>query len=696
MKQTKSIRNAILVCVGAMMSVCLAACGSDDPDPVDTDPKDNGDVTFAIDIPQGAGNGTYAQPVAVGKGEKLDIEISQTSSYTDPDGTVFTCEPKATISLHATLDTVVAKDLAALTKVKDGSDIRNSSAGTYPVRRQTVQTFDVGGQNIVFDLGHEIYTYTNSLSQKIEMPYVKAGEAKLGNAAATEETPQGRSAVAVSSVTVRPLATTRATEVVDSTMYEVTVRFNLDILSVNAKKDVSRTLEFAVTYVGVVETTTTLLDRVTELSYRWQTSGSATTASPFVRQPGRTMQLQMLQTSSLTDEYGNKSTATPKATVTVSVANDTVWTTSSENLKKLPDISGNLPEAQSATQRFGGDGQTVTINWNYESAGELPYYALEPAALKSVETKELGEKTVGGKEASLYEVTATFTQKATPKNAAKDAETVEVEYVVSYIGAVEITLTGVSYEPYGEWIDSHDNLALAYYAKVKRIRRYSNGREYEDIFSDYGHSAAVYASEVSGPGSEIFGLEGEFTITTYPSTLSNRTDSTITCSWKTELPKMAEFRVGEMSDFPRGEYTLGNVSTYIKSRNAEHPDLPVRFESDYPADSRPSGWYYKGFSYSHTKRLYWMLECPNCSGGYEKYLVATAACTFDNHDQCLVIDGICIDFKKLHNYNFDWKVDYTDFNEDWGEGTVATMTTTLDYLGKRFVATQIDSLYVAR
>lgn len=129
MKQTKTLRLALSFGAAAMMSVCLSACGSDDPEPAKpaTDPKENGEVSFVIDLPAGCGNGTSTSPVVMENGEEVNMAITQKSTYKDPDGTVFTCEPKATIRLSATMDTVVAKDLAALTKVKAGSEVKRTN-----------------------------------------------------------------------------------------------------------------------------------------------------------------------------------------------------------------------------------------------------------------------------------------------------------------------------------------------------------------------------------------------------------------------------------------------------------------------------------------------------------------------------------------------------------------------------------------
>ena len=100
---------------------------------------------------------------------------------------------------------------------------------------------------MVFDLSHEIYTYTNSKQKKIEMPYISVGEAKFGKG----ETVESKSVS--SPVTLRSLAMSRAS-VTDSTLYEV----NLELATVNTKESQKQTLNFDVKYLAVVENVTEL------------------------------------------------------------------------------------------------------------------------------------------------------------------------------------------------------------------------------------------------------------------------------------------------------------------------------------------------------------------------------------------------------------------------------------------------------
>lgn len=703
----KSIWSVALMTVTTAAFMCFLACSSDDPitDPMPKPNPNNGAVTFTIDLPQGIGDGSSTSPVEVKKGETLDMTIRQKSSYTDPDGTVFTCEPKATIKISAKMDTVVAKDLKELTKVKEGSDIETDKTGTSPVLNQTVQTFEIGGQNIVFDLSHEIYTYVTSTKDKIEMPYIKLNQVKFGSTGATEETLQGRSAAVVTGVTVRPLMMSRATTLRDSTMYEVNVRFSLDLESVNAKENTKKTLEFSVNYVGIVETITELADPVAELSYKWDIkSGTTSAASPFVKTKGETpMEIWMTQYSSFTDEYGNKATGEPKAKIKLSVAQDTVWAKTLDELKKFAAKEGGSSSEQAATQKFGSDIQNVDIEWSYE-VGEavladktisMPFYTLTPVTLKDVSVKEVSDGvTVAGKEATVYEVTATFSQKAVAKNVENvttETPEVELEYVVSYIGAVELTLVKVEYIPSGRWVDPHDNMVLAYYAKVERYRTYSNGKRVgPDEFFDYGHS--VQLRYVTYDLGRIYFSDGAFWSEIYPSTVTEVGDSICTLTRSIQVSKLVELSAQVTTDRITSEVKFKDWNNYRLSAPEDASlNLAKDFDNpEYPRDDRPSGWYYQLFMYSYGGRSMWK------AADNWNMQINTLTADVDFYDQFLVIDGRRIDFSKLHNLKMEGSISETAFSDSHKEGEIHKVELRASYLGKNFYSSQTDSIYVAK
>lgn len=251
------------------MTACMMGCSDNDepvvPQPPTPDP-DNGEVSFVIDNENGNGTGTTDSPAEVEKGETLNMVISQKSKYTDSDGSVFECEPKATIELFAKLDTVYVKDKNQLTSVQEKPEVTSSQSGTNPIRNAINQKFLIGEQYVNFDLAYEIYNYVNKAEETIEMPYIKVNQANFGSSNANEETPEtkARSETLQPVVTLKALPQTRAT-VSDTVLYEVNVRFNLDIESMNAKTENKQTLAFSVNYLGAVVTTTDVPDPEPEL-----------------------------------------------------------------------------------------------------------------------------------------------------------------------------------------------------------------------------------------------------------------------------------------------------------------------------------------------------------------------------------------------------------------------------------------------
>ncbi len=254
-------------CAFVTMVMCVVSCGGEDdpivPTPEPTPDPDNGEVSFVINNEGGSGSGSSSSPAEVSKGDTLNMVISQKSSYTDSDGSVFTCEPKATIELFAKMDTVYVKDKNLLTDVKN-PEVKTSQSGTSLVRNLTTQSFQIGeGQYINFDLAYEVYKHINKENQTIEMPYVKLNQARFGTSEAKEE-PTARSETPPE-ITLKPIAVQTRATVIDTTMYEVNAKFSIDIESVNAKTDNKQTLTFSVTYIGVVETATETPDPDPEL-----------------------------------------------------------------------------------------------------------------------------------------------------------------------------------------------------------------------------------------------------------------------------------------------------------------------------------------------------------------------------------------------------------------------------------------------
>ncbi len=683
------------ICIVATWVFVCISCGEDEPD-LPTPPaveNTEGEISFDINIPKGDGNetggtGTTSSPIVADKGKTVDIVIEQKSSYTDPDGTVITCEPKAEIQLFAKQDTVYAKDLKALTEVKPESDIQNSTSGTYPINTQTLQTFTIGGQEVVFDLSYEIYRISNSEQQQIEMPYIKLNPANFGNSGATESEVQGRSAV-MTGVTVRPLApATRGETITTETAYEVNVQFSMDIESVNTKSDDKKTLSFAVNYVGVVETTTELADPVSTLSYEWDVkSGSYSTSSPFVKEPKQAMELWLKQNSSYTDAYSNVATSEPKAVIKLDVSQDTVWAATVDELTNIAYLTGDIAPDVSARQQFGSDLQSITFDWSYEKPEAvlaeqnivLPYYELSPITLKEVTATEIPDALITGKQADVYEITAVFSQTMTAKELTSGSVEETIEYQVSYIGAVEVSLVSVNYRKGFEWLEAHDNMPLLSHVIVYRDRTYSNGQTYTDVFTSM-NCAIDKTSRTLGHTGELNEVLAELDngeciyYKTYPVI---HTDYTSEHSSSTGVPDIN--RVSELwfinDDCTTHEADGNNLDEY------KNTDAGVYYNEDAPVD----GWYFDDIRHRYKKRYTY---------DGQVFTLRTYSIETGFYDRFLCIDDTIIDFREWNmTREFDFRVVDLPETETRGPAKVHIMDCKARYLERDFYWCVTDTIY---
>lgn len=450
--------NAFYRIMAAMMiaGVTLASCEVQSPEPDDNGqpPVDNvepdiqagedGDMTFEIETP---GQVTVDGP--------LDMTIVQTSSYTDPDGTVYECSPKATISVAALKDTVFVTDISHLTAIGEAPAPETDRGGDSPVTHTISQEFQVGGQTVDFDLAYEVYTYVNSRKQNVEMPYVKLSPADLGSADAKDT----KGAVKLSDITVRPFAPeTRTITVTDSTAYEVTVRFNLEAETANLAETSKQTIPFEVVYVGVVTETSTYPGA--QYSYELKDGeGNSLSGTDYAVEPGSSFQLNLIQNSSYTDQNGAV-TATPEAWTRIS----SPATLSIESVDELAARAGYV----------------VIETHSDVLDGLLPYYRLGEVTLKGdVVTEEISRSEDG--KTQLYKATATYTQTAVPVNL-EDGKELEFTYAVSYLGELSVKLLDIEYDQQVIWEDAHDNIYTNSQIVVTRRAKYSDGTVEETKF----------------------------------------------------------------------------------------------------------------------------------------------------------------------------------------------------------------------
>ena len=378
----------VQICAITLMACACSGCDEDGPIDPPTPPVEvtipageDGSVEFEISNENGGNSGeSTTEPAVATTSEPLEMTISQTSSYTDPDGTVYECEPKAEIVIKANLDTVFVKDIKSLTVVSDDVNVTTSKDGENPVTHTTKQSFDIGGQKVEFDLAYEVYTYVNSQKQNIEMPYIKLNDANFGSAESVDV--KSANAVKLSNVSIRPLKpATRTIEVTDSTEYEVTARFNLEAETANLATTTKKTISFEVVYVGVVTETTTYPGA--EYSYKLtDVDGNELSNTSFTVAPNETFELKFNQTSSYTDQNGVES-----ATLTSWTK---ITTPDTLRIQKSTDLAERLDDVVIETKSDVPE-------------GNLPYYKLDKVELDGeVAVAEVYKSKDGKLEVYIY------------------------------------------------------------------------------------------------------------------------------------------------------------------------------------------------------------------------------------------------------------------------------------------------------
>ena len=430
------LKVAVCAAFGLLMA-CSDNGGENEPStptptPTPTPGTSVGTIDFSLKTEDGTSLPTQG-PVQVESQQGLELVISQKSSYTDPNGKVYTCEPKASIALEASLDTVYAKDIKALTTINGNPKAQTGQSGSNPVKKTTQQVFSIGEQDIFFDLAHEIYTYTNSKQQKIEMPYILVGQAKYGDGTATE------SKAASSPITLRSLSLSRAS-VTDSTLYEVDAKFSLEVSTVNTKESQKQTLNFEVGYLAVVE-------NVTELTGVVEYTLDQT---DMVIQGGEEATVTLEQQSKFMNGEETVYESRPQASLSLKAANAQVFVGAVEELTALIDTEdartkqeGSNPTTQSFQKRWATKNQSFDWTTAYqvcyaETGEEMPYLKVNEPKLVGIEATEKASR-VSINDTVYYDVKATFEVELEAQNVS-EAQKQTLTFVVDYEGAVVKTL----------------------------------------------------------------------------------------------------------------------------------------------------------------------------------------------------------------------------------------------------------------
>lgn len=692
----RGLAGCLLVFLAAF---ALVSCGDDNPaspDPTPTDEK--GEVSFEISTEGGTGSGTGTSPIEVAQGDTLGMTISQKSKYTDSEGTVFECEPNASICLFAELDTVYADKLEQLTAIQEKAEVQTSQEGQSPVTNRTLQKFQIGSQSVQFDLSYETYTYATA-DGNVEMPYAMPHEAVFGNAGASDEGERTRTVIR--SISVKPLPKNRAS-VSDTTWYEVNAIFNLDVECMNTREANKQNLTFSVTYRGAVTTEIELSEPVKELSHTIQaTGGTASSSSPFVANPGEVMSLLFKQNSEYTDAYGNLLSCEPEARISLSTETDTLYVQTKEDLEGVPasqnfvfNPSGENPLLYSATQRFELGTQHLQLEMSYEiytatdvenNEIEMPYLKQNATIPSAATVSELSTATGEMADTTFYEVRVPIKLETVYVGTA-DENVQTTEIVASYIGAIvtwkeEPELVKVEYRTGYVWEEAHDNLPLLYYAKVYRDRYYSNGEVFTDEFVDVGHPVESVSS-IYPEGEVSLDIENGEKIVSHPYRREEK-DSISIVYGEAEVPNL-ELLTTELFDDRYTTSPAGTWDDYLVSKlyQNEFPSIDASFcQQSWENCDMATGWYFKDIRYVRSIAV-------NYNGVSLWLDIRRYNLKPEFYDQYLAIDGKRIDFLKYqpqHTYNFTV--------EDKGNSRIYKYECWSKFMGKTFYLATIDTIY---
>lgn len=485
----------------------LVACSKDDEKTVIDDMLGTVSVTES-------GGGTTDNPAVASAGHPATITLSQKSSYQDPNGNTFTCEPKASISMTLDKDTVRAATLAELLKLSVGKSDKNTKEGNPSVFTQQ-QAFTVGGLTVSVATSYEVHAITNSLNKEVEMPYTKLSAAQLGKArsekgGAVRKKAKGigqgnddvQKHVAVTGIKLVPLPHTKSRVGSITTEQPYLVKVNFTVLSEKVHEKDETTGKYTsysleADYVGVVQTITEYPDPSITFSYSMEgQEGTKSKASPFVLgdEAGK-MKINFNQT----DQYSYFDTDAlemrvvtyePKAYAEVTTARgDTIWVKDTSELEKVtkaePVISssGENPTENTGTQVFTLAGKEIRFNWGYQSFStvqiegadvKLPYLTLGVPEISKVEVEEVPNAVLKGKKGKLYTVSVTMSQELKTENGS-ETKSEQVQYVVKYLAAMAVDLVAIKYRKDYQWSEPHDNIPLVYHYMVYRDSIFSDG-----------------------------------------------------------------------------------------------------------------------------------------------------------------------------------------------------------------------------
>lgn len=715
-----------------VLTTCLLiSCSSDDPEnnggvkPVPTPTPSGANATITFSVSSDNGQGTAVQPFTASPRKPLNATLSQTVTYTDAQGQKQTVEPKATIAATVKTDTIHAADFAALTKLTQPQPKTDTKAGN-PKTATRQQLFNIGGQEITFDLSHEIYSYTNGSSQDVELPYLELKSPKFGSATPNEisntRAVQGFGSMPVVSVTairltpIGPL--TRSTTVRDTTQYEVTVSFTIDAVTHHTASDAVHPLSADIHYVAVVENVTEIPNASTSLICDVEhpyLEGATNKQSPFTFTAKQDLYIEWPTESRCTyiaaeDLTARVITQNPRAAINVTFKADTIFT--EDNKESLSVVSAteptfttyeDQPKLTSARQTFTIGGQTVTVVWEYEDYGSvvvedstvaMPYLqvgAPEVVELTVTETaqSQKARSRLAGKTYTMqkgqtradgdsdinnmqdgvfhYEVTARFRQQLKGMNTQEPFEE-SVEYVVKYIAVIGAKLISTTYEKDYEWLEPWCDLHWRYNYIVRRVRTYSTGEQETDEFRlPSGSIVSVWGSITRYP-------ECSPPFTYHNLNYDERNDDfRFILTTKTGVPDI------NLLSWSTYEENRGNNLSWSQYEMIHSDKL---FNPATPEEN----WYGHGIAVCN----YLKMRYGTTGEEYKNTKYDLPDINFV--DWFLYLDGQIIDFAEYRmTYNCNVSIENINFNG--APAKVFTNEIKVKYLGKDFYAATVDTVY---
>ena len=713
-----------------LLAVLLTACNSDNDAPNSSSPSaptPKGTLTFSVS--GNSGQGTASKPFVASADTPLNATLSQSVSYTDANGQLQTASPKATIAATVQTDTIYATDLATLTKLTELTPKTNTQ-GSNPKTSTCQQTFDIGGQQITFNLSHEVYDYVNASGQQTELPYVELKAPRYGAATpdkvSSTRSLQGIGSLPIASVTAIRLtpigSNTRSTTIRDTNQYEVTVSFTIDAVTHHTASDAVQPFSADFHYVAVVENVTEVPDAKTSLSYMLSDiKGSSDAKSPFGFTPREPLMLEWTAESrcsymAASDLSTHVISRQPKASVSISVASDTIhyagYKDSVTVVTTVPPTvftDGQEPQRTVSTQTYHIASQTITLSWTQEDYGSItvedstvamPYLQLEApelveVAIQDTEQASRARSRMAGRTYALskgqtraddssdisslqgsvafYEVTARFRQSLKSVNTPNEVAEA-VEYIVKYIAAVEAKLISTTYEKDYEWLEPWCDLPWRYNYIVRRVRTYSTGEQETDEFRLPVGDGVGLGEMLDKRGDKEFNLE-DIHFVYHDTHYDERNDEfRWVATTKTGVPDISllSWRVSHDTD----DWNSRNFSNYCRVFSDE------KFNQTTPVED----WYGDGIT--RDRRIYILYNAPGysdewarCEGPYINFC-----------DDFLYLDGQIIDFPEYRmTYNFNVRVDNASFNGS--PAKVFTHECNAKYLGKDFYIASVDTVY---